>query len=184
MLIGLNYNKKKCLIFFLLSINLCSSYSSGEIVDRLNAQNQYRLGWKMIVSKIKKDRQKAITCFKKSSESGYSNAQYMYDGSGRQIGKANGNYYYNGSGRQIGKVEGNYIYDGSGHQLGKVDGNYVYDGTGHQIGKIDANYLYNGSGRQIGKLDGDYLYDGSGHQIGKSDGFRRMQIIIFFYFFM
>ena len=43
--------------------------------------------------------------------------------------------------------------------------------------------LFNGSGKQVGRLDGDYLYDGSGRQIGRADGLRRMQIIIFFYYF-
>jgi len=28
------------------------------------------------------------------------------------------------------------------------------------------------------------MYDGSGHQIGRADGLRRMQIIVYFYFFM
>lgn len=28
-----------------------------------------------------------------------------------------------------------------------------------------------------------YFYDGSGHQVGRADGLRRMQIIIFFYYF-
>jgi hypothetical protein len=33
-------------------------------------------------------------------------------------------------------------------------------------------------------LSGDRLYDGSGRQIGRADGLRRMQCIVFFYFFM
>jgi hypothetical protein len=36
----------------------------------------------------------------------------------------------------------------------------------------------------MGRIDGDRLYDGSGHQIGRADGLRRMQMIVFFYFFM
>ena len=60
---------------------------------------------------------------------------------------------------------------------------YFYDGSGHQVGRTDGNNLFNGSGKQVGRLDGDYVYDGSGHQIGRADGLRRIQIIIFFYFF-
>jgi hypothetical protein len=48
----------------------------------------------------------------------------------------------------------------------------------------NAQRMYHGSGRQIGRLDGDRLYDGSGRQIGRLDGLRRMQAIVFFYFFM
>ena len=43
---------------------------------------------------------------------------------------------------------------------------------------------FDGSGKQIGKIDGDRLYDGSGRPIGRADGMRRMQMIVFFYFFM
>jgi hypothetical protein len=28
------------------------------------------------------------------------------------------------------------------------------------------------------------MYDGSGRQVGRADGLRRMQMIIYFYFFM
>ena len=31
-------------------------------------------------------------------------------------------YLYDGSGRQIGRVDGNYLYDGSGRQFGRFDG--------------------------------------------------------------
>ena len=44
--------------------------------------------------------------------------------------------------------------------------------------------MYDSSGRQIGRLDAGRYYDASGHQIGRADGLRRMQIIIYFYFFM
>jgi hypothetical protein len=115
---------------------------------------------------------------------GLAKAQYMYDGSGRQIGKVSGEYFHDGSGRQIGKANGGYIYDGSGRQIGKTSGGYIYDGSGRQIGKTSGEYLYDGSGRQIGKISGEYLYDGSGRQIGKAQGLRRLQVIIFFYFFM
>ena len=47
-----------------------------------------------------------------------------------------------------------------------------------------AQRMYDGSGRQIGRVDGERYYDGSGHQIGRADGLRRMQIIVYFYFFM
>ena len=53
---------------------------------------------------------------------GFAKAQYMYDGSGRQIGKVSGDYFYDGSGRQIGKISGDYLYDGSGRQIGKSNG--------------------------------------------------------------
>lgn len=48
----------------------------------------------------------------------------------------------------------------------------------------NAQRMYDGSGSQIGRVDGDRYYDGSGRQIGRADGLRRMQIILFFYFFM
>ena len=47
-----------------------------------------------------------------------------------------------------------------------------------------AQRMYDGSGHQIGRVDGERYYDGSGHQIGRADGLRRMQIIVYFYFFM
>jgi hypothetical protein len=52
------------------------------------------------------------------------------------------------------------------------------------MGRIDGDRLYDGHGRQIGRIDEDRLYDGSGRQIGRSDGFRKMQMVLFFYFFM
>jgi hypothetical protein len=52
------------------------------------------------------------------------------------------------------------------------------------VGRIEGEKLYDGSGRQMGRLSGDKVYDGSGRQIGRADGLRRMQIILFFYFFM
>ena len=81
-------------------------------------------------------------------------------------------------------VPGEYIYSGSGSRIGRIDGQYVYNGSGSRIGRIDGDYLYNGSGSRIGRLDGDYLYNGSGSRIGRADGLRRMEIILFFYFFM
>ena len=55
---------------------------------------------------------------------------------------------------------------------------------GSQIGRIDGERLYSGSGSQMGRIDGERIYDGSGRQIGRADGLRRMQMIIYFYFFM
>jgi hypothetical protein len=52
------------------------------------------------------------------------------------------------------------------------------------MGRFEGERLYDGSGRQIGRIEGDRIYDGSGRQIGRSEGLRRMQMIIFFYFFM
>jgi hypothetical protein len=52
------------------------------------------------------------------------------------------------------------------------------------IGRIDQERLYDGSGRLMGRLDGDRLYDASGRLIGRGSGMRRMQMIIYFYFFM
>jgi len=91
---------------------------------------------------------------------------------------------YDGSGRQIGRVDGDRYYDGSGRQVGRQDGMQIYDGSGRQIGRIDGERLYSGSGSAMGRIDGDRIYDGSGRQIGRTDGLRRMQIIICFYFFM
>ena len=67
---------------------------------------------------------------------------------------------------------------------GRIDGDRVYNASGSPIGRIDGDRLYNASGKQIGKIDGDRLYDGSGRPIGRADGMRRMQMIVFFYFFM
>ena len=36
----------------------------------------------------------------------YSYCQYMYNGSGKQVGRLDGNYFYDGSGRQIGRGDG------------------------------------------------------------------------------
>jgi hypothetical protein len=52
------------------------------------------------------------------------------------------------------------------------------------MGRIDGDRLYSASGSPMGRIDGDRLYDGSGRQIGRADGLRRMQMIVFFYFFM
>ena len=68
--------------------------------------------------------------------------------------------------------------------LNSVFAQRMYDGSGHQIGRVDGERYYDGSGHQIGRVDGDRIYDGSGHQIGRADGLRRMQMIIFFYFFI
>jgi hypothetical protein len=111
-------------------------------------------------------------------------AQRMYDGSDRQIGRVDGDRYYDGSGHQVGRVDGERIYDGSGRQLGRIDGERVYSASGSQIGRIDGERLYSGSGSQMGRIDGERIYDGSGRQIGRADGLRRMQMIIYFYFFM
>ena len=50
--------------------------------------------------------------------------------------------------------------------------------------KIRTPSLYSASGSQLGRIDGERIYDGSGRQIGRADGLRRMQMIIYFYFFM
>jgi hypothetical protein len=91
---------------------------------------------------------------------------------------------YDGSGRQIGRVDAERFYDASGRQLGRIDGTRVYSASGSQMGRIDGDRLYSASGSPMGRIDGDRLYDGSGRQIGRADGLRRMQMIVFFYFFM
>lgn len=111
-------------------------------------------------------------------------AQRMYDGSGHQMGRVDAERFYNASGQQIGRVDGGRVYDGSGRQLGRIDGERVYNASGSQIGRIDGDRLYSASGTQMGRIDGERLYDGSGRQIGRADGLRRMQMIVFFYFFM
>jgi hypothetical protein len=111
-------------------------------------------------------------------------AQRMHDSSGRQIGRVDAERYYDGSGHQIGRVDGTYIYDGSGRQLGRIDGDRVYNSSGRQIGRVDGERLYSASGSPMGRIDGERIYDASGRQIGRADGLRRMQMIVFFYFFM
>lgn len=53
---------------------------------------------------------------------GITNAQKMYNGSGKQIGRVDGDRYYDGSGRFIGRIDGDRIYDGSGRFIGRADG--------------------------------------------------------------
>jgi len=36
----------------------------------------------------------------------------------------------------------------------------------------------------MGRIDGERIYDASGRQIGRADGLRRMQIVVYFFFFM
>ena len=91
---------------------------------------------------------------------------------------------YDGSGRQIGRVDAERIYNASGQQIGRIDGERVYDASGRQLGRIDGTRVYSASGSAMGRIDGDRLFDGSGRQIGRADGLRRMQMIVFFYFFM
>jgi hypothetical protein len=76
------------------------------------------------------------------------------------------------------------MYDSNGRQIGRVDSERYYDGSGRQIGRVDGSSIYDSSGRQLGRIDGDRVYDGSGRQIGRADGLRRMQMIIYFYFFI
>jgi hypothetical protein len=111
-------------------------------------------------------------------------SQSFYDGSGRLIGKFSKENIYDGSGAQIGKINGDYVYNCKGVQIGKVSNECVYDGSGVRIGKFGEKYLYDGSGKQIGYINGNYIYNGSGIQIGKAVGLNRMQIIVFFYFFI
>jgi YD repeat-containing protein len=111
-------------------------------------------------------------------------AQRMYDGSGSPIGRVDGERYYNASGQPIGRVDGERVYDGSGRPLGRIDGDRVYNASGSPIGRIDGDRLYSASGSPMGRMDGERLYDGSGRPIGRADGLRRMQMVVFFYFFM
>ena len=111
-------------------------------------------------------------------------SQRMYDGNGRQLGRIDGDRFYDASGAQLGRVDGTSIYDGFGRQLGRIDGERVYNASGNLMGRFDGERLYSASGTQMGRIDGDRIYDGTGRQIGRADGLRRMQIIIYFYFFM
>jgi hypothetical protein len=52
------------------------------------------------------------------------------------------------------------------------------------MGRIDGERFYSASGTSMGRIDGERIYDASGRQIGRADGLRRMQIVIYFYFFM
>ena len=52
------------------------------------------------------------------------------------------------------------------------------------ISAAQAQRMFDSSGRQLGSVDAERYYDGSGRQIGRADGLRRMQIIIYFFFFM
>ena len=76
------------------------------------------------------------------------------------------------------------VYDGSGRMLGRVDAQRYYDASGQSIGRVEGNTVYDSSGRTLGRIEGERLYDASGRQIGRTDGLRRMQTIVYFYFFM
>jgi hypothetical protein len=52
------------------------------------------------------------------------------------------------------------------------------------MGRIEGDRLYSASGTMMGRLDGERIYDGSGHLIGRAEGLRRMQMVVYFYFFM
>jgi hypothetical protein len=49
---------------------------------------------------------------------------------------------------------------------------------------VEGERLYSGSGTSMGRIEGERIYDASGRQIGRTDGLRRMQTIVYFYFFM
>ena len=76
------------------------------------------------------------------------------------------------------------LVDETLRQLGRIEGERVYSASGSPIGRIDGERLYSASGSLMGRMDGERLYDASGRQIGRADGLRRMQMIVFFYFFM
>jgi sporulation protein YlmC with PRC-barrel domain len=111
-------------------------------------------------------------------------AQHMYDSSGRQLGRIDGERIYDSNGRMLGRMEGLHVYDASGRLLGRLDGDRVYDSSGRQLGRVDGERLYSASGRQMGRMDGERIYDASGRQIGRADGLRRMQMVVYFFFFM
>ncbi len=68
-----------------------------------------------------------------------------------------------------------------GHALGQR----MYDGSGRPLKRVDGGErLYSASGSPMGRIDGDRVYDASGRPMGRAEGLRRMQIIIYFYFFM
>ncbi|MCE2782225.1 5-fold beta-flower protein [Limnohabitans sp.] len=60
----------------------------------------------------------------------------------------------------------------------------MHDSSKRALGRVAAEHFYNAAGQQVGRIDGDRLFDGSGGQIDRADGLRRMQMIVFFYFFM
>ena len=68
--------------------------------------------------------------------------------------------------------------------VGSAFSQRMYDSSGRQIGLVDGLTIYDASGRQLGRIDGNHVYNSSGSQVGRADGLRRMQIIIYFYFFM
>ena len=73
------------------------------------------------------------------------------------------------------------------HGLGgyaRIEGERIYDASGRQIGRVEGERLFSGSGTAMGRIEGERIYDASGRQIGRTDGLRRMQTIVYFYFFM
>lgn len=60
----------------------------------------------------------------------------------------------------------------------------MYDSSGRSTGRMEGERIYDGSGRMLGRIEGERVYDASGRQIARTDGMRRMQIIVYFFFFM
>ena len=112
------------------------------------------------------------------------NAQRMYDSTGRNLGRIDGERIYSASGQHIGRLEGERVYDSAGRLLGRIDGDRVYSASGSLMGRFEGERLYDASGRLLGRIDGERLYDASGRSIGRAEGLRRMQTIVYFYFFM
>jgi hypothetical protein len=52
------------------------------------------------------------------------------------------------------------------------------------VGRVDGERLFSASGTPMGRIEGDRIYDASGRPIGRADGLRRMQIVVYFFFFM
>ena len=50
--------------------------------------------------------------------------------------------------------------------------------------RVEGDRLYSASGSLMGGLEGERVYDASGRQTGRGEGLRRMQMIVYFYFFM
>lgn len=111
-------------------------------------------------------------------------AQRIYSSTGATVGRMEGERIYNASGQTIGRFDGQRVDDSSGRNLGRIDGERVYSASGSLMGRFEGERLYDASGRLLGRIDGERLFDASGRSIGRVVGLRRMQIVVYFYFFM
>ena len=114
---------------------------------------------------------------------GFTNAQYINNSSGYQIGRIVKPAVYDKDNNQIGRINDGRAYDRSGNEIGRFDGTRIYK-NGNQVGSVDGNILYDASRNQLARFDGNnVLLDNGGYTIYRMQGLDRADVIMFFYFF-